>query len=148
MKGMVRLVEGMQFVAETDSGFSMVLDGAEKVGGRDSGPRPFELLLVSLAGCTAMDVLSILRKKRVKVAGIEVHTDGERTEEHPRVPSDINIRYRIFGVDVKAKDVERAIELSEEKYCGVQAILRPTAKIASSYEIVEVTNTEIYKNSN
>ncbi len=142
MEAMVRLVDGMQFVGETGTGFSMVIDAARPVGGRDSGPRPYELFLVGMAGCTAMDVISILRKKRADVTAFEVWVDGEQAGEHPKILTDITVHYKVFGRNIKEKDVKRAIDLSEETYCPAQTTMKASAKISHSFEIIEVDDAE------
>ncbi len=113
------------------------LDAEEAVGGHDRGFRPLELLLVALAGCTAMDVISILRKKQQTVTAFEVEVEGIQVEEHPRYFGTINVVYRVTGHNVDEKAVARAIELSETKYCGASAMLREKARITSRYEILE-----------
>ncbi len=132
----VRLVEGMQFVAEGGTGHAIVLDGDPSVGGRDTGSRPMELVLMGLAGCTAMDVAFILRRKRAAFDGLEVNVQAERADTHPKVYTKIHVEYVVYG-DVDEKAVRQAIELSEEKYCSVSAMLRKTAEITWSYRIVK-----------
>ena len=132
----VRLVEGMHFDGEVD-GFGIDLDAEESVGGRGRGTQPMRLLLLGIAGCTAMDVLSILRKKRQQVSGLEVEVRGERREEHPRTYEQAEIFYRVRGKEIDPKAVERAIELSETRYCPAIATVGKTARITSSYKIEE-----------
>lgn len=127
--------ERMTFDVMTPSGHSLVLDSAPP-DGDDRGARPMELLLTALAGCTAMDVLSILKKKREPVEGLRVTIHSKRAQEHPKVYTDIHVMYHIRG-DVKATSVEHAIELSESKYCGVGAMLGKCATITSHYEIIK-----------
>jgi putative redox protein len=131
----VNWVEGMQFVGEASSGHAIVLDGRAEAGGRDTGLRPMELLLVGLAGCTAMDVLHILRRKRQQVSGLQVKVEGERAEEHPRVYTQIKLEYIVTGRELSDKAVVDAIELSEGKYCSASAMLSKTAEISYSYQI-------------
>ena len=126
--------ERMTFDATTPSGHSLVLDAAPPLGD-DRGVRPMELLLTALAGCAAMDVLSILEKKREPVKGLQVTIHSKRAPEYPKVYTDIHIVYHVRG-DVKADSMERAIELSETKYCGVGAMLGKCAVITSEFEIV------------
>ncbi|MFO7916983.1 MAG: OsmC family protein [Anaerolineae bacterium] len=119
------LVQGLQFVGRgAQSGIAVVLDGVEKHGGLESGIRPMECLLVSLASCTAMDVISILRKKRQEVTGFRVEVKGVRAEEHPRRYERITLHYVVQGHDVSEEAVARSIELSQTKYCGVTASLK------------------------
>jgi len=134
-KAKVRLVEGMQFVAEGGTGHAIVLDGDPSVGGRDTGSRPMELLLMGLAGCTAMDVVFILRRKRQPITGLEVSVDAERAPRHPKVYTKIHVEYVIYG-DVDDKAARQAIELSEEKYCSASAMLKKTAEVTWSYKII------------
>ncbi|GAB4534911.1 MAG: OsmC family protein [Anaerolineae bacterium] len=141
----VTLVDGMQFVVETGSGHSFVIDSIPDVGGHDTGPRPFELLAAGLAGCTGMDVISILRTMRQKVTGLKVHVTGERAEEHPKKFLSIHIEYIVTGYDLVEERVARAIELSETKYCPAMASLRPGAPITSSYKILEATEETMKK---
>ncbi len=127
-------VQGMKMQAITPSGHAVILDTGPEVGGTDQGPRPMELLLVALAGCTAMDVLSILRKKRQPLEGFAMEVRGERAPEHPKVYTDIDLLYIVKG-NVDPQAVVRAIELSATKYCSVSAMLRKTARIRYRYRI-------------
>jgi len=130
----VTWVEGLQFVAHGErSGATIVLDGAAQHGGLDRGARPMEALLLSLASCTGMDVISILRKKRQVVTGFWVHARGIRAEEHPKRFVRIELEYVVRGRDVSEAAVARSIELSKTKYCGVTASLN--AEIVHSYRI-------------
>lgn len=132
---------GMAFEGTTTTGHKIVVDASKEGGGQDSGPKPIELLLTGLAGCTAMDVLSILQKKREPMTGLEVFAEGERVSEHPMVYKHITIVYRVYG-HVSQAAVERAIELSNTKYCGVHAMLGKTAHIQTRYEIIPEKETE------
>lgn len=111
------------------------MDGPESVGGTDAASRPKELVLYALAGCTASDVVSILKKKRVPLQGFEMHLTGHEAEEHPKIFTDIHVEYVFFGEDIKPSDVQRAIELSTTKYCSVSAMLTPKVRITHSYRI-------------
>ena len=132
----VTLAEGMHFAGRID-GFGIDIDAEESVGGRGAGPQPLRLLLLGLAGCTAMDVISILRKKRQEVDGLEVEVLGSRVEEHPRVYDDVEIIYRVRGKGIEPRALERAIELSEGRYCPVIAMIGDATRITSRYEIEE-----------
>ncbi len=132
----VKLIDGMAFDAETPSQHHLILDAAPDVGGEEKGARPLELLLVALGGCTGMDVISILRKKQQTVTGYEIVVSAERATEHPKVYTSIKVEHVVRGKDVSPEAVARAIELSEEKYCTVSAMLRPGTKIESSYRVV------------
>ncbi|HSL00385.1 MAG TPA: OsmC family protein [Rubrobacteraceae bacterium] len=132
----VALAEDMHFVGDVD-GFRIDLDADESVGGRGAGPQPLPLLLLGVAGCTAMDVLSVLRKKRQQVSGLEVEIRGDRVDEHPRVYDQVELIYRIRGEGVDPKAVERAIELSETRYCPAIAMLEKATEFTNRYEIEE-----------
>jgi len=105
--------------------------------GDNSGPSPKKLLLASLAGCTGMDVVSLLNKMRVPFTNFEMEIDADLTEEHPKVYEEIRIIYRIFGNDLNQEKVEKAIDLSQEKYCGVSAMLKKNSPVNYSIEYVE-----------
>ncbi len=131
-----RWVEGLEFQGITGSGHTLVMDAMEQGGGKNHGPSPMELLLVGLAGCTGMDVIQILQKKRQQVSGLEVKVEGVRAETDPKVYTEIDLVYTVRGKDVSARAVERAIQLSEEKYCGAGHILRKTAQFRTRFEII------------
>jgi putative redox protein len=135
MKATATLTDGLRFTGLAGSGHSIVMDGPEKAGGSDSGPRPSELLLLAVAGCTAMDVISILRIKRQVGTAFSVTVAGEPAEDHPEAFSKLVVSYAIEGKGVDTAAVERAIELSEEKYCSVGATLKQPVVIESSYTI-------------
>ncbi len=125
----------MHFTGTADTGFGLTLDAAPAVGGQDMGFRPLELMLISLAGCTGMDVISILKKKRQDVTDFEVRVDAEQADEHPHVYTEIHVTYLVRGHDVDPAAVERSIELSETTYCPAHAMLEQAANITSSYEV-------------
>jgi putative redox protein len=125
----------MSFDGTADTGFVLPLGADPSVGGDNDGFRPMELMLVSLAGCTAMDVISILQKKRQQVTEFRVDAHAERAEEHPKVFTKILLDYKVSGVDIDPKAVERSIELSETKYCPAQAMLSHTVTINNTYSI-------------
>ncbi len=131
----VKQLQGISLAGKTDSNHWIVMDGPREFGGSDAGIRPKELLLLALGGCTASDVIAILQKKRVPLEGIEIHLSAEQTEEHPQVFTTIHVEYVVRGDNIKAADVERAIELSETKYCSVNAMLRKSVAITRSYRI-------------
>jgi len=128
---------GLSFEGWASSGFTVSLGGAPEVGGENDGFRPMELLLVGLAGCTAMDVISILEKKRQQVTGFEVKAHAERSTEHPRVFTEILLEYIVTGHAIDPEAVKRAVELSETKYCSAQAMLGKTANIQHKITILE-----------
>jgi putative redox protein len=131
----VILRDDMIFTGISDNGYTIPLDAKRSVGGHDAGISPMELLLTALAGCTAMDVISILRKKKQQVIAFEVQVEGVRADEHPRVYTEIWVTFVVTGHDVDPKAVERAIELSRDKYCGAAATLRHTATMHYRHEI-------------
>jgi putative redox protein len=128
---------GMAFRAESGSGHMVTMDASVPDGGEDGGFRPMELLLVGLAGCTGMDVISILRKKRQEVTGYEVWVQGTRAETHPMLFTDIVVEHHITGRHIDPAAVARAIELSESRYCGAGAMLGKVAKLRHSYQVTE-----------
>lgn len=127
----------MTFESAGRQGLNVVMDATPEAGGQAKGFTPMELLLVSLAGCTAMDVISILKKKRQQVTGFEIITRGERADDHPRIYTSIEIEYIVRGHNIDSKAVERAIELSETKYCSVSNMLNKAARITTRYRIEE-----------
>lgn len=131
----VTQIAGTSLAARSDSNHWVVMDSAEEFGGSNAGSRPKELILMALGGCTANDVINILRKKRAPVDNVEVRLTGEEAEEHPRVFTKIHIEYVVRGENVRAADVERAIELSVTKYCSVSAMLAPVVTLTHSYRI-------------
>ncbi len=133
----VTFVNGMQFVGSADSGHAVVMDALSSVGGNNTGSRPMELLLIALGGCTGMDVISILRKKKQNVSRLELNVTGEQAEDHPRMYTTIHIEYVLTGKDISDKAVKRAVELSLEKYCSVGATLDKAAKITYSYRVIQ-----------
>ncbi len=126
---------GMAFTGTNDEGFLLPLDAKKAVGGHDLGFRPLQLFAVGLVGCTGMDVISILKKKHQDVTEFEVSADVERADEHPKVFTKIVLHYIVWGNDIDAAAVERAVELSETRYCGAQAMLRSTAEITHTITI-------------
>ncbi len=129
--------EGMSFVAETGSNHALIMDGAPEAGGRNLAPRPMELLLAGTGGCTAFDVVMILKKGRHAVSGCEVALKAERAETEPKVFTRIHFHYKVSGKSLKPEAVARAIELSKSKYCSASIMLGETAKITHDFEIVE-----------
>ena len=134
-QAMVKQVKGTTLAAKSDSNHWVIMDGPEMFGGSNAGSRPKELLLFALGGCTASDVIPILKKKHVPLDGFEVRLTGNVREEHPQVFTDIHIEYIFYGEGIDPVDIERAIELSTTKYCAVSAMLRPSVKITHTYRI-------------
>ncbi len=128
---------GMSFIGETGSGHAIVMDGAPEAGGRNLGPRPMELLLAGTGGCTAFDVVLILKKGRHQVTGCDVSLNAERAEIDPKIFTKIHFHYRVTGKNLKPEAVARAIELSKEKYCSASIILGHSAEITHDFEIIE-----------
>jgi putative redox protein len=133
-KAIVKLVSDDLFVGVTPSGHSVVFDTNSE---RSNAPSPVEILLVALGSCTAVDVASILQKKRQKVTSYQVEVSGQRRDEYPRSYTSMKVHHVLTGKGLSDKAVAQAIELSETKYCSVAATLRPTVEIQSSFEIIE-----------
>lgn len=133
MDAKVTWQQRMTFTGTADSGHELVLDSDASVGGDDSGLRPMELFAIGLAGCTAMDVISILRKKRQNVTGFEVRVHADRAEAHPKVFTKAVIEYHLSGEDLDEKAVLRSIELSAERYCPAQGMLDQIIPIELKY---------------
>jgi len=134
-KAYIKQLKGITFVGKTDSNHWITMDGPENFGGSNAGIRPKELILLGLGGCTGSDVVSILTKKRVDLDDFEINIETEVSEEHPQVFTKLHLEYVFYGKDINAKDVERAIELSQTKYCGVTAMLEKSVQITHSYRI-------------
>ncbi len=141
-KAKVTWTDGMQFVGESDSNHAIVLDTVPAVGGHESGVKPLELFLIGLAGCTGMDTISILKKMRQNVTRFQVEVEAEKTDEHPKFFTKIQVHYRIEGYKIKPESVKRAIELSETVYCPAYATLCKTATISNDYEIIELSEQQ------
>lgn len=121
---------GMAFTGTSDSGYLLPLDAKKKVGGQEMGFQPMQLFAIGLVGCTAMDVISILQKKRQEVTAFEVSASIDRAEDHPKVFTKILIEYKVTGKDLDRAAVERAVELSETRYCPGQAMMEKVAEIS------------------
>jgi putative redox protein len=137
MKARVKWVEQVSFVAETGSGHAVVVDGAPEAGGRNLGMRPMELLLAGTAACTAFDVVWILKRARQPVADCVVDAEAERAPQEPKVFTRIHLRYAVAGRGLDARQVERAVKLSKEKYCSATIMLAHSATITHELRIVE-----------
>src|SRR5215470_14988019 len=137
MKARVKWVDGVMFVGESGSGHAIVLDGAPEAGGRNLGVRPMEMLLLGLGGCTAFDVVHILRRGRETVTDCVVEVEAERAESDPKIFTRIHMHYRVAGRGLAPAKVERAIALSAEKYCSASAIMGRTATITHDWEVIE-----------
>ena len=129
--------DGMSFIAETGSGHILAMDGAPEGGGRNLAPRPMELLLAGTGGCTAYDVVLILKRGRHAVTDCEVKLSADRAESDPKVFTKINMHFIVRGKNLRLETVEKAIKLSAEKYCSASIMLGKTAVISHSFEIAE-----------
>lgn len=138
MKSRVKWVENVCFMAESESGHAMIMDGSPEIGGRNLGPRPMEMLLMGAGGCTSVDVVMILQKSRQDVTGCEVEVSAERADDHPKVFTRIHMHFTVSGRGLKPEIVDRAIKLSSEKYCSASIILGKTAEMTHDFEIIEV----------
>ena len=134
----LKQIKGLSLAARGESNHWITMDGPENLGGSNAGVRPKELILIALAGCTSSDVVSILQKKRANLTDFEINITAQQTEDHPKVFTQVDLEYVLYGKDLKVNDVERAIELSTNTYCGVSAMLRKAMTINHSYRIVEV----------
>jgi len=137
MKVRIKLHENVRFIAESESGHAIVMDGAPEGGGRNLGPRPMETVLMGTGGCTAYDVMHILRKARAPVTDCVLEIDADRAAEDPKVFTRIHFHFVVTGKGVKAQQVERAVHLSAEKYCSASIMLGKTAAITHDFEIKE-----------
>jgi len=137
MKASVTWQGDLSFKGTADSGFEVPLGAEPEVGGDDDGFRPLELMALSLAGCTGMDVISILEKKRQEITAYEVKVDAVKAEEHPKVFTEARIEYHVTGKEVSEKAVERSIELSATQYCPAQGMLDQLMPIQLVYYIYE-----------
>ncbi len=131
-------VEGALFVAEAGSGHTITMDGSPDVGGRNLAARPMEVVLLGMGGCTAIDVVSMLKKQRQDIEGVEVSLVAERADEHPKVFNQVKLVYTVRGRKLSKALVERAVALSDEKYCSATAMVRKSANITHEVVLVEV----------
>jgi putative redox protein len=137
MKVKVQWIEGRSFLGESGSGHGVLMDTAADLGGRNLGPRPMEMLLLGMGGCTGIDVVMMLQKMREKVSGCAMELEAERAGEEPKVFTKIKVTYVVTGKGIKPANVERAIQLSAEKYCSASIMLGKTAEITHDFRIVE-----------
>lgn len=135
MKARIKWIENVSFLAESESGHAFLMDGAPEGGGRNLGPRPMETVLMGTGGCTAYDVIHILKKARADVTDCVVEIDAERAREDPKVFTRIHFHFIVSGKGLKAQHVERAVHLSAEKYCSASIMLGKTATITHDFEI-------------
>jgi len=133
----IKWLDHMSFVGESGSGHSVVLDGSPEHGGRNLGVRPMEMLLIGLGGCTAFDVVLMLQKSRQNVVDVEVNLDAERSEDIPHVFTHIKAHFKVWGKALSSKHVERAVNLSADKYCSATKMLEKSAEITYTWEVIE-----------
>lgn len=136
MKAKISLREGVSFLGQTDSGHAVLMDGAPDAGGKNLGPRPMEMILLGLGGCAAFDVVLILRKARQALTDCLVEIDAQRASEDPKVFTQIHLHFIVTGKELDPRCVERAINLSAEKYCSASMMLKATVTITHDYEII------------
>jgi putative redox protein len=134
----VSWVDGALFVAEGGSGHTLTMDGAPDIGGRNLASRPMEVVLMGMGGCTAIDVVSMLRKQRQDIEGVEVSLSAERATEHPMVFKEVKLVYTVRGRKLNKALVERAVSLSDEKYCSATAMIKKSAKVSHEVVLVEI----------
>ena len=137
MKMHVKWKDKVSFLGEAESGHSVLMDGAPEIGGRNLGLRPMEMVLMGAGGCTALDVVMILKKSRQKISDCMVEIEADRAKEDPKVFTRIHYHFILIGNDLKPQKVERAINLSAEKYCSVSIMLGKTAEITHDFAILE-----------
>jgi len=128
--------DGMCFSSDID-GHKMLMDASEEFGGENQGPRPKPLLMLALAGCTGMDIVSLLKKMRVEIEDFSIDVEGEITEEHPKQFTSLNIIYSFKGENLPMEKLKKAIDLSQEKYCGVSATLKKALSITHEIKILD-----------
>ena len=133
----VNWVDGMLMVGKSHSGHSITMDGPSEIGGENLGVRPMEMLLLGVAGCTMIDVVTTLKKMRQNLTQIETKVSAQRADDHPKVFTNIHIHFELKGKDLDSKKVEKAISLSAEKYCSASIMLGKTATITHDFEIIE-----------
>jgi len=138
MRAVIKWVDNVLFIGRSGSGHSIVIDGPPEAGGENAGIRPMELVLVGLGACTSFDVVSILKKSRQDVTDCHAELEAERADEIPQVFTRIHVHFVISGRNLKPKQVERAVNLSAEKYCSASIMIGKTAHITHDFEIIDV----------
>ena len=134
----LRQIEGLALAAVGDSNHWVTLGAPLELGGFGAGSRPMEVLLMGIAGCATMDIIAILKKKRVNLKKFDLTVEAKRADEHPQVFTQIDFHYTFYGNDIQAKDIDRAIELTDSKYCGATAMIKSTVTVNYHYEVVVV----------
>jgi putative redox protein len=137
LQAKVTYVDGLQFVGTGSSKHAIVMDGSPDSGGNNTASRPMELLIIGLGGCSGMDVISILKKKKQLVTGLEIKVKSESVDDYPKKFKEINLEFIVKGRDISEAAVKRAVQLSMDKYCSVKASLEGSAQISFSYTIIE-----------
>lgn len=137
MKAVVKWLDNMSFIGESESGHSVVMDGPPESGGRNLGVRPMEMVLLGMGGCTAFDVVLILQRQRQDISDCHVELSAERAEDVPKVFTKIHVHYIVKGKNLDEKKVARAVDMTAEKYCSVSIMLAQAAEVTHDYEIVE-----------
>jgi putative redox protein len=140
MYARIKWLDHMSFVAEAGSGHSVVMDGPPEHGGRNLGPRPMEMILLGLGGCTAYDVVSILQKSRVQIDDCIVELNAQRADAVPAVFTKIHLHYIVKGPNLQDKHVKRAVELTAEKYCSVSMMLKESVELSYDYVIEDTSS--------
>ncbi|MDB5985460.1 MAG: peroxiredoxin [Nevskia sp.] len=135
MQARIKWIENAAFVAESGSGHAIVVDGPPEIGGRDLGPRPMELMLMSVGSCSAVDIVMILKKARQPIDACEVEVAGKRAETDPKVFTHIHLHFIVSGAGLSESHVKRAVALSAEKYCSASIMLQKAAEVTHDYEI-------------
>ena len=133
----VKWIDGMLMVGKSDSGHAIVMDGPPEIGGENLGVRPMEMLLLGMAGCTMIDVVSTLNKMREDIVDCQTQVSADRSEEYPKVFTNINVHFILKGKQLNPSKVDKAIKLSAEKYCSASIMIGKTAVITHDFEIVE-----------
>ena len=136
--GKITWVDGMLMVAEGGTGHTITMDGAPDIGGRNLASRPMEVLLMGMGGCTAIDVVSMLKKQRQDIEAVEVSLVAERAEDHPKVYTSVKLVYTVRGRKLNKALVERAVSLSDEKYCSATAMVKKSAGVTHEILLVEI----------
>lgn len=133
----VKWYDGMSFIAETESGHLIAMDGAPDAGGRNLAPRPMELVLAGTGGCSSFDVVMILKRARQEITACDLKLSAERADSDPKVFTRIHMHFTVTGKNLKPEAVDRAVKLSAEKYCSASIMLAKTAEITHDWEIIE-----------
>lgn len=139
MKAILKQVKGCSFIGKSESNHWVAIDTPKETCGSDAAIHPMEMVLLALGSCSGADVVSILEKKKVQLTGFEINIDAERAESYPMVYKKIQLEYVFYGQNIDKKHLEQAISLSEEKYCSVYAMLKPSVSITSSYKIMDTS---------